>query len=66
MPDIPERGCAQREEVAAELEDAGWPAVAADVRDGVDYDVILRRLREIGEGDSDAAEIIIWRPQPDA
>lgn len=49
---------ARRERIADELESAGWPSVAEDVRDGWDLDVILERLHDIGEGDSEAADII--------
>lgn len=49
------------ERIAEELEGAGWYAVAEDVREGVDLGVIVKRLREIGEGDSEAVEIITWR-----
>lgn len=57
MP-IPNPGFAARETLAVELEDAGWPSVAEDVRDGVSCETILHRLRDIGEGDSEAAEIV--------
>ena len=47
-----------RERTARELERAEWPAVAEDVRDGLSAEEILARLRAIGEGGSDAAEIV--------
>jgi hypothetical protein len=47
-----------REKLATELEAAGWPAVAEDAREGLHPETILRRLREINEGDSSAAEIV--------
>lgn len=47
-----------RAEVALELRDAGWPAVAEDVAEGVPAERILRNLRAIGEGDTDAAAIV--------
>ena len=50
------------DELARKVEEAGWPELAADVRKGVPRDVLLRRLREIGEGDSDAAQIIAEAP----
>jgi hypothetical protein len=49
---------AQRLRLASELDAAGWPSVADDVRDGIALAVILDRLRDIGEQDSDAAAII--------
>lgn len=55
---LPNPGFAIREELACRLEDAGWPSVADDVRDGIPSDVILERLSEIGEGHSDAYQII--------
>jgi hypothetical protein len=50
----------RRDAIAAELDAAGWHAVAEDVRDGLALDTILRRLREIGEGESEASDIIQW------
>lgn len=47
-----------RAEAADELDRAGWPSVAMDMRDGVPLDVIARRLRDLSEGDSDAAHIV--------
>lgn len=47
-----------RSRLVGELREAGWPAVAEDVDDGVPYDEILVRLREIGEGSTDAAELV--------
>jgi hypothetical protein len=41
-----------------ELHKAGWPSVADDLEDGVPPETVLRRLREIGEGDSDASYIV--------
>lgn len=54
MPDTvdPRTTCAR------ELEDHHWPNVADDVRDGLSVDQLLKRLREIGEEDSIAAQII--------
>jgi hypothetical protein len=46
------------ERLARELEDAGWPSVADDVREGVPLDTVLKRLREIGEGDGEP-----WPPR---
>lgn len=40
------------------LESKGWPSVAEDVREGTPLERCLTGLREIGEGDSDAAELI--------
>lgn len=48
------------DQVASDLEAAGWPSVADDVRDGLDPDTLLSRLHSIGEGDSDAADLIAW------
>lgn len=45
-------------ELARELERAGWPEVAADAERGVPPEVLLRRLLEIGEGESEAARVI--------
>ncbi len=42
----------------AELEKAGWPMLAEDVEEGLSADVLLRRLRDLGEADSDAWDII--------
>lgn len=46
--------------IADELEAAGWPAVAEDVREGVPLETVLSRLAEIGEAESEAAEIIAF------
>ena len=54
---VPEYGW-DAEGMAAELEAAGWPAVAGDARDGLHPETILRRLREIDLGDSIATEIV--------
>jgi hypothetical protein len=54
---------ARRERIADELEGAGWPAVAEDVREGLDLDTVVERLRDIGEGDSEAVEILTWVPE---
>lgn len=51
------------EELARKVEEAGCPEVAADVREGVPRDVLLRRLREIGEADSEAAQVIAEAPE---
>lgn len=40
------------------LEAAGWPSVAEDLRDGVSTQVVLRRLRNINEEDSEAYAIV--------
>lgn len=50
-----------RETLACKLEDAGWPSVAADAREGVHPETILARLHSIGEGYSDAADIVAER-----
>ncbi len=47
-----------RETTARELERAGWPAVAEDIRAGLSAGQILQRLRDIGEQDGDAATIV--------
>lgn len=36
----------------------GWPNLAADVSEGLPADAALERLREIGEGESDAAQLV--------
>lgn len=42
----------------------GWPSLAADMRDGLPPEDALRRLSEIGEGKSDAAQLIRgWKTQ---
>ncbi|HEY5052534.1 MAG TPA: hypothetical protein VII45_03910 [Solirubrobacterales bacterium] len=46
------------DDIAVEVEGKGWPVVAADIRDGVPLATILCGLRQIGEGDSDAAAIL--------
>lgn len=46
------------DKLADELAAAGWPSVADDAREGLHPETILRRLRSIGEGESDAAEIV--------
>lgn len=46
------------DQLADELETAGWPSVAEDAREGLGPETILRRLSSIGEDDSDAAEIV--------
>ena len=49
----------QRErEAFSELNGTGWPSVADEVGDGVPPEVILKRLYEIGEVESDAYEIV--------
>jgi hypothetical protein len=47
-----------RYQLAGELEDAGWPSVAEDAREGLNPETILNRLGEIGEGNSRAAHIV--------
>lgn len=45
-----------------ELQALGWPNLAADVRAGLPAEDALRRLSEVGEGESDAAQVIRgWR-----
>lgn len=44
--------------LAVELETAGWPSVAEDVRDGLSPDDVMSRLLDIGEGQSSAAAIV--------
>lgn len=56
--DGPDAGRRTRERTARELERAGWPAVAEDIRDGRSPDQVLGHLHEIGEGDSEAAMIV--------
>lgn len=48
------------ERCAQELESAGWPSVAEDIRDGVSPATVARRLREIGAGDSEAYNIVAY------
>lgn len=47
------------DQVADDLEAAGWPSVADDVRDGLDPDTILSRLYAIGEDESSSAVAIV-------
>lgn len=49
--------------IIEELESNGWSAVAADLRDGISPQTVLRRLREIGEENSDAYEIVAGAPR---
>lgn len=51
-------GYTSRLELADELDSIGWPSVADDIREGVSPDVVIERLRDIGEGDSEAAMLI--------
>ena len=41
-----------------ELQAQGWPSLAADVREGLCAEDALWRLRQIGEDESDAAQVI--------
>lgn len=54
------REAAIRARVAKAMREAGWVSVAEDVEDGVAFGLIERRLREIGEGRSEAAQIIAY------
>lgn len=36
----------EREQVAERVDEAGWPAVADDIRSGTDLDTVRRRCRE--------------------
>ena len=40
-------GATKRDRIAAELEAAGWPSVADDVRDGLPLETVAERVREI-------------------
>ncbi|MBS1895598.1 MAG: hypothetical protein JST59_30225 [Actinobacteria bacterium] len=55
-------GAAAERLIAAErgdvLEDLFGPALAEDVREGTALEVVLRKLREVGEGDSDVAVLV--------
>ena len=44
--------------VQHDLRAAGWVSVADDLRDGLPAETVMSRLRSIGEGDSDAAQIV--------
>lgn len=48
----------ERIDLANQLEQAGWPAVAADIVAGRDPATVVADLRAIGEADSDAAAIL--------
>lgn len=50
------------EQIIEELENAGWPSVADDVRDGVPLDTVVSRLYDVGLGNSAAVEIICFHP----
>jgi hypothetical protein len=50
-------------ELARELERAGWPELAADAERGAPPELLLRRLREIAEGESEAARILADAPR---
>lgn len=47
-----------RERAAIELDEAGWPSVAQDLRAGIPATTIARRLRDIGEEGSPAYLIV--------
>lgn len=48
----------ERRDLANELRERGWDAVAEDVEDGHTPETVINRLNDIGESDSDAAELI--------
>lgn len=48
--------------IADELEGAGWPDYAADIRAGTNLDRIIERLVDDGQADSEAFEIVTWKP----
>jgi hypothetical protein len=52
------------EELAHKVEAAGFPQLAADLRCGVPRDVLLGRLRERGEGESEAATALGGKEPP--
>lgn len=48
-----------RERIAKALEDAEWPSIAADLRDGVDLDTVIRRINHAMEPEEASAPIAI-------
>lgn len=46
------------EQLANDVEDMGFPSVADDLLDGVPRETVIKRLAEIGEGDSAVARRI--------
>jgi hypothetical protein len=40
-----------RARIAQVLDDAEWPSVAEDVRDGVDLDTVIRRIGDVMDPD---------------
>jgi hypothetical protein len=46
------------EDAIAELRRGGWDGPAGDLAGGLSPETVLRRLRDIGEADSDAARIV--------
>lgn len=56
----PDPGYTLRESIADSMEEEGWPSVADDVREGVPYETIVERLRDLDEHETaDYVELLI-------